>query len=511
MALDVGTPDKQLTHGSDGAVTHEGMSSHRPARTDRLRWVLPLVVVLFAGGLRFAYLSHPERIYFDETYYAENAAQLLDYGVEAGLAVANDPSQGIEPQFVVHPSVGKWLIALGIAAFGDNSLGWRVGPAIAGTLLVAVTYFIALRLFQRRGVAALTAFLLSIEGLALTMSRISMLDIFLALFAALGVWCLLLDRDHRWAAVTAAGESPAQQAARRLPRISRPHLWLAGVAFGLALATKWSGVLAIAAGGAFLLGSELAWRRVATGRWWRQPWRLIGGGLASLVLLPLVLYVGSYVSWFANYEYTRPGVAACGDAGQMCDVGPAEIARGWFGEQQEIFRFHRDLEVTHNYRANAINWPLTRRPVVYYYESCSEESDEPCAVERNHVEEIIGLGNPAVWWAALPLYPLLLWAAVARRDRVAATIAALMFVQYVPWLVQARPLFYFYALPLVPMVVLTLGWAADQALQRPRLRWAPVAVATAALGAFVYWLPIYYGFQITEHAWRMRMLLNSWI
>src|SRR5918995_884070 len=184
MALDVGTPDKQLTHGSDGAVTHEGMSSHRPARTDRLRWVLPIVVVLFAGGLRFAYLSHPERIYFDETYYAENAAQLLDYGVEAGLAVANDPSQGIEPQFVVHPSVGKWLIALGIAAFGDNSLGWRVG----------------------RGIAALTAFLLSIEGLALTMSRISMLDIFLALFAALGVWCLLLDRDHRWAAVTAPVE-----------------------------------------------------------------------------------------------------------------------------------------------------------------------------------------------------------------------------------------------------------------------------------------------------------------
>jgi dolichyl-phosphate-mannose--protein O-mannosyl transferase len=61
------------------------------------------------------------------------------------------------------------------------------------------------------------------------------------------------------------------------------------------------------------------------------------------------------------------------------------------------------------------------------------------------------------------------------------------------------------------MVALTLGWAADQALQRPRLRWAPVAIATAALGAFVYWLPIYYGFRITEHAWRMRMLLNSWI
>jgi dolichyl-phosphate-mannose--protein O-mannosyl transferase len=127
------------------------------------------------------------------------------------------------------------------------------------------------------------------------------------------------------------------------------------------------------------------------------------------------------------------------------------------------------------------------------------------------VEEIIGLGNPVVWWVAAPLYPVLLWAAVLRRDRVAATIAVLLLAQYVPWLLQARPLFFFYALPLVPFVVLTLGWAMGHAFERPRWRWAPVVTAAAALGAFVYWLPIYYGFQITEHAWRMRMLLPSWI
>jgi dolichyl-phosphate-mannose--protein O-mannosyl transferase len=495
--------------------------------------VLPLVVVLFAAGLRFAYLSHPERIYFDETYYAENAARLLDYGVEANPAVASDPSKGVEPQFVVHPPLGKWLIAPGIAIFGDNSLGWRVSSAIAGTLLVAVTYFIALRLFRRRGLAALTAFLLSIEGLVLTMSRISMLDIFLALFVALGVWCLLIDRDRRWAAVASAGQAdpaeadvadakaevadadaeadPADAKAARLPNMRRSYRWLAGLAFGLALATKWSAVLAIAAAGLFLLSSEVAWRRALTGRWWRQPWRLIAGGLVSLILLPAVLYLASYASWYANYQYTRPGVAACGDAAEVCDATPGEIARGWFGEQQEIFRFHRDLEVTHNYRASAFNWPITRRPVVYYYESCPEDSDEPCAVEPGQVEEIIGLGNPVIWWIALPVYPLLLWAAIARRDRVAATIAVFLFVQYVPWMVQARPLFFFYALPLVPFVVLALGWVAVRALQRPGLRWVPVVVSGLALAAFVYWVPIYYGFRISEHAWRMRMLLGSWI
>lgn len=541
MALDLGAPDARPTDRPAAAETRAAGASRvrTPLRMplERVRWVLPLIVVLFAALVRFAYLPHPERIYFDETYYATNAAQLLEFGVEAEPRVEGDPSQGADPVFVVHPPVGKWLIASGIAVFGDNSLGWRVASAVAGTALVAVTYAIALRLFRRPGVAALTAFLLSIEGLALTMSRISMLDVFLTLFVALGVWALLVDRDLRWALVPdarhptggrpdAPHESTVGAAsehagptrltsddarARRLPRMPRTYVWLAGIAFGLALATKWSAVLAIGAAGLYLLASELAWRRALTGRWTTDLCRLVGVGVGALLLVPAVIYVASYASWFANYEHTRPGVAACED--DTCDAGPVDIARGWFGEQQDIFRFHRDLEVTHNYRASALLWPLTRRPVVYYYEACldrAEPADE-CAVPPGTLEEIIGLGNPAIWWSALAVYPVLLYAAVRRRDRIAATILVFLLGQYLPWLGPSRPLFFFYALPLVPFVVLGLGWAATHLLPRRSLRWVPVGVAAAALVAFVYWSPLYYGMRLTESAWRMRMWFDSWI
>jgi dolichyl-phosphate-mannose-protein mannosyltransferase len=558
MALDLGaddttaddTPDAAGPRAPAGAGSRLASEAGRLLPPERLRWLLPLVVIAFAACLRFAYLPHPERIYFDETYYATNAAQLLDYGVEAEPRVESDPAQGADPVFVVHPPVGKWLIAAGIATFGDNALGWRFSSAVAGTLFVAATYFMALRLFRRRGVAALTAFLLSIEGLALTMSRISMLDIFLALFVALGVWALLIDRDHRWALVagiedlpdegpadrpdaarTVAGDGdppfgPAEVPAtagdaaadrgvgvglQRLPRMPRTYVWLAGVAFGLALATKASAVLAIAAAGLYLLCSELAWRRALTGRWWRQPWRLIGLGVGALLVVPAVVYVLSYASWFANYERTRPGEEACG--AERCDAGPVDIARGWIGEQQAILAFHRDLTVTHDYRAPAIWWPLTRRPVVYYYESCldSREPDAGCDVPPGTLEEIIGLGNPAIWWTALAVYPFLLYAAVRRRDRVAATIAVFLLGQYLPWLGPSRPLFFFYALPMVPFVVLALGWAATRLLPRRGVRWGPIGAASLALAAFVWWAPVYYGMQMSESAWRMRMWFNSWI
>jgi dolichyl-phosphate-mannose--protein O-mannosyl transferase len=279
----------------------------------------------------------------------------------------------------------------------------------------------------------------------------------------------------------------------------------------MALATKWSAGLAIGPAGLYLLASEIAWRRALTGSWHRQLWRLAALGLAALIVLPLGIYVASYASWFSNYERTRPGVAVC-DPGP-CDVGPVDIARGWFGEQQDIYRFHRDLEVEHSYRAPALLWPLTRRPVVYYYESCPADRTEtsPCAVPTGSVEEIIGLGNPAIWWLALGTYPALLYAAVRRRDRVAATILVFLLGQFLPWLGPSRPLFFFYALPLVPFVMLALGWAAAQLLPRRGLRWVPIGAGVVALAAFVFWSPVFYGWQITESAWRMRMWFNTWI
>ena len=47
---------------------------------------------------------------------------------------------------IVHPEVGKWLIALGEKAFGMDPFGWRVAAAVVGSLMVLVMCRLARRL-----------------------------------------------------------------------------------------------------------------------------------------------------------------------------------------------------------------------------------------------------------------------------------------------------------------------------------------------------------------------------
>lgn len=465
-----------------------------------LRVGLPLLLVLTSGALRFDDLASPDRQYFDEVYYAEDSADYLDLGVESGRAV--------------HPMVGKWLIATGIALAGNDSLGWRLMPAVAGTLTVLALYLAGLRLFRRRGIAALAALLLSLDGIAFTASRIAMLDAFLGLFVVAGFWLLLVDRDRLWSTPHRSDDAPGGSAlAGSTPLAPWPRL-AAGVVLGVALATKWSALLAIGAAGLIVLGSEYAWRRRVAGSPFAGWWRPLASAAVTLVVIPLAVYVMSYASWFANYERTQPGVQRCGEDAVECAVSLGAVFGDWLGEQVANYEFHRDLEAEHRYRAEAWTWPVLSRPVAYYYESCKPDraaDADPCVVREGDVAEILGIGNPGVWWVALVIgYPLLalgMW----RRDWRAWAIAAFLLGQYVPWLIAPRPLFLFYTVPVVPFVALSSAYAAMRLGSRVGLRWVPGAVGAVAVAGFVFWWPIFVGEEISEGAWRLRILFDSWI
>lgn len=472
----------------DGPCADEPPTDGRRRRGRTIVSVLiPVLLLVAAGGLRASGLAEPPRAHFDEVYYVDQARDLRIQGAAEG--------------FVVHPPLGTWLIAGSMTVFGDGPFGWRAGPAAAGTLTVVGVYLAGLRLFRRRGAAALAAVLLAVDGLAFTMSRIAMLDAFLALFVVAGFWLLLVDRDHLWAG------------ARR-----RPCRWLAGVAFGLALATKWSGLLALGAAGVVLLGGELRWRQRVLGSPWAGWWRAAGAAALALVAVPALVYLASHTGWFVHEARSHDASRADADAGSDGEkASPASravrVAGSWWQEQWRIGSYHATLTADHPYRSHAATWPVLARPVAFSFESCAPEDGgvEDCRVEPGHVAHHLGVGNPVLWWLALPAYPALLWLAVRRRDGRAWALLAFLAVQYLPWLAVDRPLFLYYMTPVVPFMALGLLLVADHLAPSRVGRWAPTAIAALAVASFLFLHPVLAGSELSREAWRSRMLLDSWV
>ncbi|MBW3573336.1 MAG: phospholipid carrier-dependent glycosyltransferase [Actinobacteria bacterium] len=437
---------------------------------------MPVALIVIAACLRFVNLAEPPRLYFDEVFYANDARSMLETGVEVDRPA--------------HPPVGKWLIAVGIAVIGFEPLGWRLASATAGTLTVLVTYFAAWRLFRCRWPAALAALLVAFDGLALTMSRIAMLDVFVGLFIVTGFWLVAVALDDR--------RSPGR------------CLALAGIAFGLGVATKWSAVFALVTALAVVLVSQLrqARRNRAGGRAMAR-----GVGVAALCLgvLPIAVYVLGYTGWFANYHHSDAGRDRCPEGG--CDVGMTERARVWWEEQLELVDYHQRLPTTHPYRSSATTWPLMTRPVLYYFERCTNEqvqAGEPCAVGVGNRAKILGLGNPVVWWTGLLAYPVVAWSALVRRRRSALALLVFLLGQYVPWLLVGKDGYFFYATPLVPFVAMSVAHLCIRADASRRLRWLPGGVAGLALVALVYFLPIWSGVELPRSVLEARMWLDSW-
>ena len=127
-----------------------------------------------------------------------NHGYVRDHVDKADKLVLDGRTTGIwtdDPSFIVHPEAGKWLIALGEKAFGMDPFGWRIASAVVGALMVLVMVRLARRLTGSTALGCVAGLLLCFDGLHLVLSRLALLDIFVAFFVLCGVACLVNDRD----------------------------------------------------------------------------------------------------------------------------------------------------------------------------------------------------------------------------------------------------------------------------------------------------------------------------
>ena len=460
---------------------------------------------------------------------------------------------------VVHPEVGKWLIGFGEKMFGFTPLGWRVVPAVVGTLLILVMIRFARRLTGSTLLGCVAGVLLAFDGLEFVLSRLALLDIFVAFFLLCAVHCLVLDRDWYRARMAALVPDPD----RRPPGLGAGH------------------GAAVPARGCSSRGSAGGWRSAASGRpsyplaaFGAAGRRLVRGG-ASLVRgepgrrsrrssptasrrsstswwSRFVVYVATWTGWlmhssqYVEYLSRHPVHPLRLRRGQLREAHHLRqlqalarrtaqpVKHGLPGLVQgldSLAHYHRDVLMfhthfldgcTHTYASQPRGWLLLNRPVGVDAQTGIKPGTEGCDAPKNSdcLRQVLLLGTPAVWWGGslALLYAVVMW--VGRRDwrfGIAVVGAA---STWLPWfLYDGRPIFSFYSVDhaAVPRARAHPGHRPDpRDLARPTPR-RTVGVVVAGsyvvlvMLNFAWFWPIYTDGLLTHAEWLQRIWFSRWI
>ncbi len=503
-----------------------------PRRRALWYWGGPILITLIAAVLRFWNLGHPQSIVFDETYYVKDAWTLLQNGYEsawpdgadADFAAGDPNTYRDDPTYVVHPPLGKWMISLGMAAFGaGDAFWWRATTALAGTLAVLLITLVARRLFASTALAVVAGLLFAIDGNAIVMSRVALLDNWLMLFTLLGFWFVLLDRDRTRRALEsrldeshAAGHDPSYGPALW----GRPWVVAAGAAFGAACAVKWSGLWFVAAFGIYLVAVDALARRRAGVPFWLTGALLKQAPITFVLLVPVALavYLASWSGWFAtDGGYYRHWAEETGSAasGWLSWV-PLSLQNLWH-YHESAYGYHVGVHAAHPWQSNPLTWLLMVRPVNMYFAS-TDDGSGGCGADTCW-SSILEVGNPLIWWAAAAASVYLVYRLVRYREWQVGAILIGLAAGYLPWLMYLnRTVFQFYSIVFQPYTVLALVFVIGLVLgRRDDVQWRRVrglAVVGIFLGFTVlvsaFFYPLWTGVPLTPMFRQLHFWLPSW-
>ncbi|GAB4082632.1 phospholipid carrier-dependent glycosyltransferase [Modestobacter muralis] len=473
-----------------------------PLPTDRvLAAVLTTVLAVATLITRLWDIRYPAELVFDEAYYPPEAAEMLEYGYEANRGYT----------FIVHPPLGKWLIAIGEQLFGDNSLGWRVPSAVAGTIAVVVLVRLARRLTGSTLLGLVAGLLMALDGFSFSLGRIGLLDVFLQLFVLSAVACLVVDRDAVRQRVRDSADRVGTSGFALGPRGWR---LAAGLMFGAACSVKWSGVYFLAFFGLLsLFWDRAAWREAGVPRPTLVALRRgLPGAAWALGALPVLTYLASFTGWFRS-----EGAQGRHWADQHPDTAygfvPGALRSLWH-MHGEWLAFHNGLSSPHPWESGPWSWVVDGRPILLWNPQGLTDTDGGQVIRY-----ILMVGTPTLWFAFVPAVLWLLWRVVARRDPTALTVAVAIAAGWLTWFVNLdRTMFLFYMAPALPFFVLAVVLVLadvlgprDAPVLRRQLGLAAVCTYIAVVAmTFVFFYPVLTGQPLTHGEWLQRMWFPSW-
>ncbi len=398
--------------------------------------------------------------YFDEIYHARTAWEHLN---------------GVWPYEITHPPLGKIIMGLGISLFGMTPFGWRFSGTLFGVLMLPLLYVFLKKLFGGRVIPTLGTLLFATDFMHYVQTRIATIDTYsvffiLLMYLFLYIW---LTEDKRWA------------------------LALCGISFGLGAASKWTSIYA-GAGLALLWAAHwiVRFRRARKvpeesegGSVFWAFLKNVGFCLVFFIAVPVLIYYFSYLPY---------GTAA----------GAQPFSRQYLQivleNQSYMFTYHSKtvLGATHPYSSVWYQWLIDYRPILYVLEYPNPGTKISIAAWL----------NPVLCWGGLLSLPVLIWAAIARRDRRAIFILVGYLSELLPWVPVARLTFAYHYFPSALFLVLGLSYVLCL-LRENRQNWKVPAFALVGGSAllFLLFFPALNGLEVNgELATALLKWLPTW-
>ncbi len=424
--------------------------------------------------------SYMNSMYFDEIYHArtgyEHANALYTYET-------------------THPPLGKVFMSWCIRLMGMTPFAWRFAGALTGVLMLPALYLLAKQLFGRTRYAFISMFLMAVDCMHFTQTRIATIDSFPVLFIILTFLCMA-----RWMKMSFYHT--------KLWRTLVP-LALSGAFMGLAIASKWIGCYS-AVGLAVLFFARFfsLWRQSVYARahcdedpafahaadsFARNGALTIAACCVFFVLVPVVIYALSYIPYLRAYGEVTISLKT------LQRIIDAQIY---------MFNYHKDLVAEHFFASPWYEWPLIIKPMWYY------QADFKGA---GMASSILSFGNPAVWWTGLVGILFVLGYSLYRNalpalrlttgredeyDRAMPVIAVGFLSAYLPWVLVARLTFIYHYFASVPFIILATAQGLRYLERRaPRVSRALAALlCVLALALFIGFYPLASGVEVPR-AW----------
>ena len=410
------------------------------------RSVLLMAVFTLAVGVwaRAWKLGFPAERILDEIYFPVMARKFLD---------------GIY-QFDLHPPLGKFIIAVGIALFGDTPIGWRVMPLLFGVAMIPLGAALGWYLFRQRVAALLLATFIAGETFLIVYSRTGIMDGIL-LFLTLATLLAAL-------------------------RVERPPqvIWVA-VLLGLTIGVKWAVFMVVVPVGYVL---------------WRKGFirHFLAGLWVSAVVYVVIVYVGALVA---------------------ATTIPNPRGSPWWSYPWEAWQltWAWHLEAAKKITAATPNpwgspwwsWPLMLRTIRLSPLLTTAEGD---------LQVIVAIGNPVLWYGStLAVVAGIVEAArrLVARKPIADDPLVPILLGYVslllPWIPGTRIPYIYNYLPSYAFALMALVYWLVRFWGRGSWGpWVVVAFTALALASTLYFVPLAAGLPISNDFLQQHIWLDSW-